>query len=466
MIRWPFSSFQGSITRLLPVPASYTLSYDTLRLHLHDSTTHPIGEARMEPAGLTASIVTLADLCGKIIKYLRDAKDAPKEFKDLELEIRSTQVVLKTLQKTVQDAQDAPERWSETIRTLDQKPHGPLHQILVDLTALHDGLSKATSGGKLETLLWPLKRDKLGKLISRIGRQKSCVLLALENDHLSLSHAIHSDVKTMKNGVEVLNQHNDDRERRTIMNWLTPAKYPQQADIISRRQPGTGNWFLQSAEFDKWANGDEMTLFCPGIPGAGKTMMSSIVVDHLLTKAQEDNIGVGYLYFSFQQRQEHKLEELLTSLLQQLLRGLHPLPAQISLLYKKHNKRSRPSCDEICDVLVAILAKYSKSYIVVDALDECQETCRQGFLRKILDLQSKTKFKLFVTSRLIPDSEETFGKALTLQIHAHNDDIETYLESRMPELPRYVQRDSVLQKEIKTAIVEATDGMYVISRNP
>lgn len=67
---------------------------------------------------------------------------------------------------------------------------------------------------------------------------------------------------------------------------------------------------------------------------------------------------------------------------------------------------------------------------------------------------------------LIPDSEDTFKKALTLQIHAHNDDLEVYLKRRMGELPRLVQKDLVLQEEIKSAIIGATDGMYVIPYTP
>lgn len=127
-----------------------------------------------------------------------------------------------------------------------------------------------------------------------------------------------------------------------------------------------------------------MTLFCPGIPGAGKTMMSSIIIDHLLSKGQTDDIAVGYAYFSFQQAQEHRLEALFSSLLQQLLHRLHILPAEIKLLYEKHAQRSRPSCDEICRTLSVVLAKYPKSYIVIDALDKCQEMCRRDFLRKVL----------------------------------------------------------------------------------
>lgn len=67
--------------------------------------------------------------------------------------------------------------------------------------------------------------------------------------------------------------------------------------------------------------------------------------------------------------------------------------------------------------------------------------------------------KLFTTSQFIPDSEDTFEEALTLQIHAYGDDVEVYFEERMCELPRFVQNDLTLQQKIKSAIIEATDGM-------
>src|SRR6266536_6058887 len=90
----------------------------------------------------------------------------------------------------------------------------------------------------------------------------------------------------------------NDQERRTVLDWLTPIDYaPQQSDFISRRQGGTGQWLLNSDEFQNWVNQRSQTLFCPGIPGAGKTMITSIIVDHLCTKFQNDaSVGIAYLY--------------------------------------------------------------------------------------------------------------------------------------------------------------------------
>ena len=105
--------------------------------------------------------------------------------------------------------------------------------------------------------------------------------------------------------VDLLQQRQDNRERheehQVIADWLTPIdNAPQQNDFISRRQEGTGGWLLHSEEFQRWIDQKDQTLFCPGIPGAGKTMITSIVVDNLYTRFENDgSIGIAYIYCNF-----------------------------------------------------------------------------------------------------------------------------------------------------------------------
>src|SRR5436305_864300 len=86
----------------------------------------------------------------------------------------------------------------------------------------------------------------------------------------------------IEDAVNHLVERHENQERRIICDWLSPIDYgTQQSDFISRRQEGTGQWLLNSDEFQQWTSQKKQTLFCPGIPGAGKTMISSIIVDHL-----------------------------------------------------------------------------------------------------------------------------------------------------------------------------------------
>jgi hypothetical protein len=108
----------------------------------------------------------------------------------------------------------------------------------------------------------------------------------------------------IKDGVDRLHERQDNRERHkehlAIIDWFTPIDYaPQQNDFICRRQEETGEWLLNSDEFQEWLTTNKQTLFCPGIPGAGKTMITSIVIDDLYTKFQNDaSVGMAYLYRS------------------------------------------------------------------------------------------------------------------------------------------------------------------------
>ncbi|KAK1251818.1 hypothetical protein MKX07_007297 [Trichoderma sp. CBMAI-0711] len=89
----------------------------------------------------------------------------------------------------------------------------------------------------------------------------------------------------VQKGVDTLLYVQQNKDHQKVLNWLTPIDYaPQQRDYISVRQPKTGNWFLSSEEFQTWINSDKHTLFCPGGPGVGKTIMAAAVIDRLHTR--------------------------------------------------------------------------------------------------------------------------------------------------------------------------------------
>ncbi|KAJ4855375.1 ankyrin repeats (3 copies) domain-containing protein [Trichoderma breve] len=67
------------------------------------------------------------------------------------------------------------------------------------------------------------------------------------------------------------------KEDIEILEWLTPVNYGlQQSDCFQRRHPGTGQWLLNSAEYQEWLHTSQQTLFCQGIPGSGKTILTSM----------------------------------------------------------------------------------------------------------------------------------------------------------------------------------------------
>ena len=202
-------------------------------------------------------------------------------------------------------------------------------------------------------------------------------------------------------------------ERRAILDWLSNVDYAsQQSDNIRRRQLGTGQWLLDSPEFQAWLQTNKQTLFCPGIPGAGKTILSAIIVDYLSDSFYTNlNIGFAYVYCNFRRRDEQTLDNLLASLLRQLSERQPSLPKTVKELYEQHNaKRTRPSANDISKSLQSVSSLYSSIFIVIDALDECQESdgCRSRFLSAIFEFQDRCGANLFTTSRFIPEVEQQF----------------------------------------------------------
>ena len=206
-------------------------------------------------------------------------------------------------------------------------------------------------------------------------------------------------------------------------------------------------------------------MFCPGIPGAGKTILTSIVVANLCERFEDNTtIGVAYIYCNFRQQDKQEINDLLASLVKQLAQRQSSLPGSVIDLYNRHKeKQTQPSFDEISRTLQSVATIYSTVFIVVDALDECQVSngCRHRFLTELFNLQAKCGANLFVTSRPISRIEKEFEGYTKLEIRASNEDVQRYLEGHMFLLPRFVNQNPELQKEIKTRIVKAIDGMYV-----
>lgn len=257
------------------------------------------------------------------------------------------------------------------------------------------------------------------------------------------------------------------KERESILNWLTAVDYgSQKSDFLCRQQEGTGQWLLDSIEFQKWVTEPKQTLFAAGIPGAGKTILASIVIDYLERKFQHDNsVEVIYFYCNFGQHHEQKPVHFLASLLKQLVQRQPSIPQNVRDLYNRHtDKKTRPPLDEISKVLHSVIVNYSRVFVVVDALDELQviNGARARLLSQLSHLRSKTKANMFATSRFIPEIVHEFKAAILLEIYASSEDVVRYIDGHMSQLPYFVFQSRPMQEAIKNRIVTAVDGMQVL----
>ncbi|EXK77416.1 hypothetical protein FOQG_17876 [Fusarium oxysporum f. sp. raphani 54005] len=203
-----------------------------------------------------------------------------------------------------------------------------------------------------------------------------------------------------------------------------------------------------SEEFQKWIKTKDRMLFCPGLPGAGKTVLAAIAIHHLQNLFGNDsNIGIAYHYCDFGHRHNETDNLILSSILKQLAQCSGSLPDAMSTLYSKHkDKGTRPSLREIA---------------IIDGLDEC--LVWRDVMAQLRGLQGAN---ILATSRAIPDiaNDPVLKGSSILEVHARGTDVRKYLNRNMSELSRFVMRDQQLQEDICNAILGASGGMFLLAR--
>lgn len=155
------------------------------------------------------------------------------------------------------------------------------------------------------------------------------------------------------------------------------------------------------------------------------------------------------------------------SLLKQFVQKQSSLPDQVKDLYNRHEgKKTRPSFNEIVEILNSVVRDYTRAFIIIDALDECQDIDSEKFLFETFSLQAKTEANLFATSQFNPKIMKKFEASISMEIRADDENVRRYVAGHISDLPSFVSDSLELQEEIKAGIIKAVDGMCVLLMPP
>jgi hypothetical protein len=261
-----------------------------------------------------------------------------------------------------------------------------------------------------------------------------------------------------------MDEHRQNVHHQAVTDWLSPSRYPAQlADILSRRQSGTAQWFLHDVKFKTWKETPNSTLFCPGIPGAGKTMMAASIIDHLIsTNAGAEDIAVAYVFCNYKSQDDQSVDQLLAAILKQLIENMKQLPEAVSRSYSESaSKGLKPTAESLLNILKQALETFKSVYVVIDALDECSENhnVRQKLIKCLNSLQINSDIRLAITSRFIPDIVEDLNETPQLEVKASKEDVCKFIQGQICHLPKFIQRDPSMQNWIEDRIADAVDGM-------
>jgi Ankyrin repeats (3 copies)/NACHT domain len=257
-----------------------------------------------------------------------------------------------------------------------------------------------------------------------------------------------------------------------IRRWLSapdPSLNHQKA--LKQHLQNTGVWFLGSEQYKRWKTDAASFLWLQGIPGCGKTILSSAIIQNILQDCHDDPTKVvAYWYFAFNDSQKQTADLMVKSLITQLSQCCIEIPTALKSLYSSSSDGERqPSLDALLQVLRQMIQDFPASFVVLDALDECNDRVE---LLQILETMAGWQLEslhVIVTSRNEADIRASMDchipgdSKVSLQSKLVDGDICNYVLHRLSHdknLQRWRKQPEV-QQEIKTVMMEKACGMCV-----
>lgn len=188
------------------------------------------------------------------------------------------------------------------------------------------------------------------------------------------------------------------------------------------------------------------------------------MIDHLRHQSEHQNVAVAYLYFDYREQEVLSAERMLASLLKQVAIPKPNIPQPIRELYEKSTVQQRQAQQqELEQALLLTCEEYDRIFIVVDALDECDQIIhRRNLINCLRSLQSSPLISIFITSRShIEDTNNFFDKASKIVIEAHETDLEKYLLREIEQSDIFEIIDKDFKEEIVQRVSKAAQSMCV-----
>lgn len=256
------------------------------------------------------------------------------------------------------------------------------------------------------------------------------------------------------------------KERERVLDFVSTMNPRSNHEMsLKLRHPSTGLWLTEGDEFKTWLNEENSKLWLYGIPGAGKTILASSVIEESIRKAGSED-AVAYFYCDYKNPETQDPVKILGSLARQIARQDEQSFDKLRPFYELHNCEERrsliPTAEALHDLLVQMCVSFENIMILIDALDECGDSVNE-VTELLASLQAlSVNVKTLFLSRDEHDIRTRLSGYPSLSIAAKSSDLRLYvgaeIESRINKGKLRIKNLS-LKDEIMERLVEGADGM-------
>ncbi|KAJ4856536.1 ankyrin repeats (3 copies) domain-containing protein [Trichoderma breve] len=305
------------------------------------------------------------------------------------------------------------------------------------------------------------KEQQLSLEVQACEASQSAVSSKQANDSLKelkkqLDH-ISSPLPRIDKGVVKLLAKVEKEELEKLMEFISKEKFGKShAEVVERRIEETGNWLLANEHFRAWQDvpSSSAVLCLKGTVGTGKTFLTSKAIDYVkqtLNASQHDE-GFAYFYCNRGTSMQDPMV-VLRSFVRHLVH-------KCEIAKREGRDLGYKDCK---DFIMESLNLYSKTTIILDALDESDITTHNlcTILIQMME-ESRRPVKIFISTR--PDRKyiKAFQdrRIITLDASNQQDDIERFLDEKLYSTESFMERSQEAQDEIKHVFATRSCGMF------
>jgi hypothetical protein len=257
-----------------------------------------------------------------------------------------------------------------------------------------------------------------------------------------------------------------------LRQWLSapnPATQPQR--VLRNRSQGTCHWILDSRKYAKWKKTPASILWLYGMPGCGKTIISTAVLEDLLQSCSHCSTGVSaHFYFDLNDAQTQCPDMMLRSLICQLSQNCARMPASLDTLFAlRDSRQGLPSLQTLLEAFKQMMLEFPQVFVLIEALDECRQLQElMDVLETVAGWQLDNMHLLMISrkERDIESSLESYVKeedTICLKRDVVDRDIQTFVQQRLSDDKSLAKwnKDPAVRQEIEARVMHSARGMYV-----
>ncbi|KAL7961267.1 hypothetical protein V8C34DRAFT_274241 [Trichoderma compactum] len=258
-----------------------------------------------------------------------------------------------------------------------------------------------------------------------------------------------------------------------VREWLDPPSFADRyEDVASQCMPGTTSWLLEHTIFRSWLqDGKEVrggSLWVRGNPGSGKSVLAASTIQEL--KGLGSSNPVCYFFFNSTQdiipnTTSTAYRVLLSQILQYKINDDQLRETLEFAMYFQSPGQKTASKKEINDLMELCLHSDDNVYLVLDGLDECEDSRELvEKLRRLTD-QATTRLALFCRPTLTWLSKRISSlKIISIDL-SNKDDIQHYLRQSLKDMKiEGLLPKSLDYKEVAKTLTRRADGMFLWAR--